>query len=182
MRLEMAQVQRLARNLGEELLRGLELSAPVNFPAQPADQGREVARGDPRVEAGEACGRRGEPLRRHQRPERIGGEVAEHPRKPVHVLHAAVLEIAFGGQTEITRHAFVPGIGDIGDGELARDQGPFQLEPEDDVERIGEFVRIDANVGPAHPDRVRVKVVRGLRVVPPAGRRDGGGCEKPRTP
>ena len=54
MRLEMAQVQRLARNLGEELLRGLELSAPENFPVQPADQGREVARGDLRVEAGEA--------------------------------------------------------------------------------------------------------------------------------
>ena len=42
-------------------------------------------------------------------------------------------------------HAVVPGDGEVGDGEIAGDEGLFEAEAEDDVGGVGHFVGVDAD-------------------------------------
>ncbi len=98
-------------------------------------------------------------MRGGERAQGVGREVAEKARIPVHVLHATVCVLARGGQPQIALHGVVPCLGQVGHREGAVQQLAFQLEAQDDVERVGDLVRVHADVAACHPGDVAVQVV-----------------------
>ena len=63
--------------------------------------------------------------------EGVGGEVAEPAHGPVDVLEAA-FGVVFGAEAEEFFEGFVPGVGDVGDVEIAGEEGAFEFETEED--------------------------------------------------
>jgi len=60
----------------------------------------------------------------------------------VNVLQAA-FRVGFGTNAEIFLVLIVPNLGDLRDLEIAPDQIALDLEADDDMEVVGEFVRLD---------------------------------------
>ncbi len=77
--------------------------------------------------------------------EAVGREIAEDAHAPVDVLEAA-FGVVLHGESEEGLEAAVPLGGDIGEGELAGEDGAFQLEAEEDVQVVGDLVGLDADV------------------------------------
>ncbi len=75
------------------------------------------------------------------------------------VLHAAVCVIALGRQPEITLHRIVPGRGQLTHGETLLDQGPLEFEAQNHVQRISDFIRLDANIVTGDARDLRMQVI-----------------------
>ena len=99
-------------------------------------------------------------LRRVHGAERVAREVAKRAVRPVDVLHAAVLVVALRGQAEPLLHLRVPQLGDVRDLDAPFHQVPLQLVAQDDVGRVGDLVRIDADKAGLDPV-VQLLEVRG---------------------
>ena len=87
----------------------------------------------------------------------------------MHVLHAAVVEVAAGVEAEHRLHLSVPEAGDVLALDLALDERLLDLVAQDHVQRIGAFVRGNADaVGGLHAREQAVEVAgleRGLVAV-----------------
>ena len=96
-----------------------------------------------------------EELRRVERSERVGREVADQPGRPVHVLQHAHAVVRRNDADE-RAHALVPGGRQIVDRQVASHQRELELEAQEDVQVVGDLVGLDADqrrldeVGGAH--------------------------------
>ena len=105
----------------------------------------EIAGGDLRIEALAVGAQLLPQLHRDQRAERVGGEVPELADRPVDVLQATVAVVAARIDAQVLHHLFVPDGRDVLGLDLAIDQSAFDLKAQDDVGRVGQLVRINAD-------------------------------------
>ena len=78
----------------------------------------------------------------------------------MHVLHAAVGEIAAGIDVEQRRHGRIPPRGNVVGLDSALDQVALDAVTQDHMQGIGEFVRVDANETGLHAGEPAMQVVR----------------------
>ena len=76
--------------------------------------------------------------------ERVRGEVADRPDRPVHVLEHAE-PVVRRLDAEVLAHALVPHLGQLLELDRPRDQLLLELEAEDDVQVVRRLVGLDAN-------------------------------------
>ena len=110
----------------------------------------------------------GEQLRGDDGAQGVGGEIADQAAEPMHVLHRAVGIVASGRQAQGLLHPIIPGLGYVGDAQAAAQQRLLHFVAQDDVQRVGEFVGIDADEAAFHP---RGAAQQGVRL--PLGRTGG---------
>jgi hypothetical protein len=146
--------------LGEAGLRPLA----VHLFAQPAEQRAEVAAADRLQQARDLGLRRAEQLRRQHGAQRVAREVAEGAAGPVDVLQAAQPVVGRNDAEEIP-HPLVPGARQVAHGEVARDQRAFEAVAQDDVQRVGRLVGLDADEAALDAAVDAHEVVRGERRV-----------------
>src|SRR5215468_600735 len=82
--------KRLARGVLQQFLHRDLCAEPMHMSAQPAEKTRELAVGQLLIERGKLSAQTLVELSGDGRPERIGGEIAEGPHRPVYVLKAAI--------------------------------------------------------------------------------------------
>src|SRR5262249_4397142 len=70
-------------------------------------------------------------------------EIADEAVAPVTVLQTS-LRVAWRRDAEVALVRLVPGGGHVGDAQIAGDQGNLQLEPNEDVQVVGDLVGADA--------------------------------------
>jgi len=112
---------------------------PVHVDEQPFTQRSEVAAGQRFVEVGQV---RPHPLPHlcgEQIPERVRGEVADHPAAPVDVLEDALVDVE-DLDAEQPQHPGVPRVGQLVDRERALEERRLELEAQRDVEVVGGLV------------------------------------------
>ena len=154
----------------------------MNVGLEPADQPREIAPGEVGAEPRQGVVGGLEQLRRRQRAQRIGREIAVRPVVPVDVLQAP-LGVVGRGEPEELAHGVVPGAGQIPEREIAGDHRLLQPVAQNHVQGIGHLIGVDADHPGFHQDAEAIDVV-GLprRAAAPEGvadHRRGEGQEFP---
>ena len=104
----------------------------------------ELAGLELRVEVGQLLLDDAPDLDRERVPERVGREVAVRRARPVHVLEHAARVVGHLDAEELP-HPRVPRLRQVGERELAGDELLLELEAEDDVQRVGDLVGVDAD-------------------------------------
>ena len=97
---------------------------------------------------------------RRRSPERVRGEVAEIASGPMGVLQTA-LSVGFGCDAEILFHFLVPHFGKVFNFQRTFNQRLFDFKADDDVERVGHFIGVDADEAPFYSIDGPVKVFEG---------------------
>ena len=144
MRLEIRRIQRLAGRLPQQGIEAQQAALAVHLGTQPAEQRRQVASAERRIQARHVAPRRRHQLRRRHRAQRVAGEIAECAVIPVDVLQAAA-RIVRRRDAEQRAESLVPGARQIGHRKRAGDQRLLQPEAQDDMRGIGHLVGIDAD-------------------------------------
>ena len=141
----------------------------VDVLSQPLTQRPQLAGGELVLEVADVGVRALPQLPGDEVAQGVGGEVPDQPRRPVHVLQHAV-GVIVDGDAEVLLKARVPCLGQVADGERPIDQALLELEAQDDVQRVGGLVGLDADVAGLDPvDRaVERGRRRGLTARPPA--------------
>ena len=116
----------------------------VDVLAEPLAERGELAAADLLVDVGDVLRDPLPELRRGDVAERVRREVADRAAGPVRVLERAVRDVRHL-DAEVLHHLRVPGLGNVGSGELAGGHVLLELEAEDDVEVVRGLVRLDAD-------------------------------------
>ena len=93
-RAQVRRVKRFAARAYDEFGRVPAARLRPDIRVEPGEHRREIARGDARVDVRHRAPDGRKPLRRVHRAQRVAREITERALAPVHVLQAAVLEIA----------------------------------------------------------------------------------------
>src|SRR5438093_542258 len=136
---------RVAGRALEQLVGGELAAVAVDVLAEPVQEIRELTPLDLGVEVGDVEADLLHQLGADQVPDRVAGEDAEAHEGPVDVLECAVAVVRHV-EPEIGLEARVPRLGKVFDLELALEQLVLQLEAEEDVQVVGDLVRLDADV------------------------------------
>ena len=123
----------------------------VDLRVQPFPQRLELAGAERRVEISQLRPGRVKQLRGNHVPQAVRGEVPQVPRRPMHILQAAIRVVA-GGDSKITLEPFIPGAGQVGRGKFPRHQQLLELKPQHDVQVVRHLIRF-------HPDETWPHVV-----------------------
>ncbi len=148
-----------------QALGGVALTLRVNLVAQPAQQWRIAPARQLFIQmrviqmgfSHELCG--------IHIAEGVCRKVAESPHAPVDVLETT-LRIIRHLQSESFLELLIPYPGQVPGFNFSFDQAVFDLEPQDDVQVVGEFIRLDADearFGPIHKPRT---VLGGMALEP----------------
>src|SRR5829696_5598901 len=154
----------------DQLARHVLAAMPPEILAQPRGERAELAALELVVQTGDV-GRHPLPkLAGDDGAERVGGEVADHADRPMHVLEHAD-GIVRRLDAEVLLHPLVPDLRQVSEIEGAGQELLLELEAEDDVEVVGRLVRLD-------PDQRRLDPVD--RAVPVVDRRAADRCRERR--
>ena len=121
--------------------------------------GAKAALGDGGHDLGHGLFGGGEELGGGQRAQGVGREIAKLAGVPVDVLHAPILVVR-RLDAEGRRHARPPRAGKIRNREIAGEQRALEPVAQDDVERIGRFVGLDADEPGLDADIEAAEIVR----------------------
>src|SRR5262249_37370464 len=121
----------------------IALPVPMHLLAQPAQESAEVSLLELFLQVYQLPRRGSEELLGEEIAECVRREIADEAVAPVTVLQTA-LRVAWRRDAEIALVGLVPGGGDVGDAQIAGDQGDLQLEPNEDVQVVGDLVGADA--------------------------------------
>ena len=150
--------QRLAGGVLQQFLRADPRALPVHVlvrsqPMSPPNSPRAICWST----SGTASRKRVVELRRHDRAQRIRREVAERAHRPVHVLQHA-LEIVLRLDPRRCSMLEFQASRRLRTARSPVQQLVFQLVAQLDVQRVGEFVRVDADGSALHAGQVRVEI------------------------
>src|SRR5262245_46251184 len=109
----------------------IALPVPMHLLAQPAQEPAEVSLLELFLQVSQFPRRCGEELLGEEIAECVGGKIADEAVAPVTVLQTA-LRVAWRRGAEIALVGLIPGGGQIGDSQIAGDQGDLQLESNED--------------------------------------------------
>ncbi len=126
--------------------------------AQPADQAGEAAGRELLVEVGHLGPQRLVELCGDEAAERVRGEVSEAALRPVHVLQAA-LGVVHRAQTEARLEPLAPRAGQVAHRQRTVEDVLLEVEAQHDVDRVGQFVGIDADRAPTHVHQGAVQIL-----------------------
>jgi len=116
----------------------------MDIRAQPFQQAAELPGFNLLLEIGDCLVDLLPQLRRNQVAQGVGGEVAEHPARPVHVLQHAQ-PVVGRGDAQVFLHARVPDFGQITHRQAAFQQRNFDLHAQHDVQVVGGLVGLHAD-------------------------------------
>ena len=116
---------------------------------QPRQNRRKLAASDLRVAFRHVALEAVIKLQRQRVAKRVRREIAEQRGRPMHVLQHAESVIR-RRQPQIFLHLLIPKLGQIVHFDVARNQGGFKLEAQENMQIVRYFVRLDANVIGAH--------------------------------
>src|SRR5437899_2045113 len=126
----------------EELRRWELAPVPVDVLPEPFAQRPELALLELVVQVGELVADPFPELARDDVPERVGREVPDVARRPVHVLQDAVCDVRHV-DPEVLADPRVPDLRQVAEVAVAREELLLELEAEDDVQVVRSPVRVD---------------------------------------
>ena len=132
----------MAAGTRDDLVGGEQPAVSVDMLSEPQQDWREVPRGEVVSDGRVVFGERLVELGGVDAADGVGREVAEVASAPMHVLQHTIT-IGGGCDAKQILHHLVPCIWEFFDGEGLVDEGAFEFEPQDDVQAVGEFIRLD---------------------------------------
>mmetsp|Transcript_8164 Transcript_8164/g.19887 ORF Transcript_8164/g.19887 Transcript_8164/m.19887 type:complete len:341 (-) Transcript_8164:592-1614(-) len=131
----------------------------MNFLVEPLLEGRKLAFPDVCLQRWHLLLGLIEELSSHHGAQRVRREVPERAPGPVDVLQHALL-VRSRHYPEVLLHPRVPHGREVVDGDLAREEVPLDLEPQDHVQRVRHLVGVDADERGLHHVHRVVHVLR----------------------
>src|SRR5439155_377346 len=114
----------------------------VDMVAQPSEESREAALGHLRLDFGVGVACRRKDLACQDARKSVGRKVTEGAYGPVHILHYAVAVVGWS-DAKVFSHPGFPRFREVSHRQRAFHQRQFQVEPYDDMEIVGDLVRLD---------------------------------------
>ena len=155
-------VGRRPRHDFDELGRRVPRALAVDPLPEPAHQESAVAASELLVDVAQLELGLREELGREDVTQRVRGEVAEQPVGPVTVLQTA-LRVVPRPDSECSPVRLVPRLRHLRGPQVPRDERALELEADEDVEVVGDFVGIGADERPAHAIEREEKIARRRR-------------------